>query len=325
MFEETTNWDVFLEPGKGYFYNFVPQKGFCLIPVGYEEDNEFDAKIRYVSGDNKDAKEGYLLLANSPGRELKSPFFIQGEPLFQSFSQLSSDEEILAFANIYGELVTRPFHTSFWLREATIELESIDFWKKEIFLMRKMIEMVGCYENNCTADRFMRREKGQWYYYDLSFEPGGKTWEVFVPEKNPESRSLLFYGITEFLNTRLRKYPSSLGYRIENGRVHSYLMPKSLAAALWLQFSQSFFRDGPENMIAHRCFICGRYDKKDGDNMRQRKKDPFKGLWYHETCKSTFYNHQRRERQAEEEGRTIRKHSGRKTLVVKSLDGSIKD
>lgn len=321
MSEEITNWDVFLEPGKGYFKNFVPKNGFHLIPVGYEEDRKSDAKIRYVSGDNKDAKEGYLLLANSPGEEFKNPFFTQGEPLFQSFSQLSSDEEILAFANMHGELVTRPFHRSFWLREATIELESIDFWKKEIFLMRKMIEMIGCYEIGDPIDRFIRKQKRQRYYYDLSFEPGGKTWEVFVPEENPEPRFILFYGITRFFNIMLRRHPSSLGYNIENGRACSHLLPNSLAAALWLQFAQTFFKDGPENMIAHRCFICGRYDKKDGDNMRQRKKAPFKGLWYHETCKSTFYNRQRRELQAEEEGRTIRKHSGRKALLVKTLDG----
>jgi len=331
MFGEVSNRSFFLEPGKGLFMQWVPLEGFEIVKSGDiinipSRTSRKMIPVEVISRDNKETREEALLLPKSRGLILSAPFFKVGKPLFQLFANLSSESQIINFANAYGQLL--PFsndsgHILFpnaFIQDQTEvwELESISLWKREIKEMKQMINAVGCYEQGGEAERFVRTCNdeqqedfltNEFLFYELDV---GSPF-LFKAEKDDLPHDVLLQGIMEFFDYKLFTYPSTPFYMDKEGHPQSHLLPHSLAGMLWLQFAQSFFKDGPEYMTARRCFYCGQYDTED---MRQRKNGPFAGLWYHERCYRTERARIRREKKAQEQGKKIRKYRGRKRFLT---------
>lgn len=315
--------NIFVEfSNEPIFHCHIPELGFRLIQVGEDislkefEKDKFETYKAVSRQDKKDHAtfKGSLLMPLSPrlkGKRLSPP---GKDPLFQRFADLVSEEEILIFANEYGalDLGYYPQVTG----EGTVKLESLAFWKKEILEMKGVIEAVGCFENRGPVEKFIYGLQGpspdrsnlSFYpfrddkYDELKKQIGNifplRTRAGLCLPKNEPLHFALLRGIAAFCSLKLRLHQCNPAYGIlSGGRPIAYIKPRTLAAALWLEFAQSFFKDGPEHKIARRCFHCGRYGL---EGMHQRKKEPNAGLWYHETCKCAFYNRKRRRKEREQ-------------------------
>ncbi len=298
------SWQELNTMADGLKDDFPLKKGSYWIAVPRKERDPIDPNAS-------------LLIPLGPDNYGVRPFSSNEKPLFQSFIDLTSEEEILAFAFTYGRLGAMGLN---WDIEAgQVFLESTDFWRKEISAMKVIIEAAAC----CEASS--------------SFEKMVPFWETAVRKNDPniinlfpfffklfsscifskehmgslhnESRKItLFRIVASCCTVKLSEHDCYPCYSISrNGRPEAGIDTTRLAGALWLELIHSIFKDGPEHMIAHRCFYCGRYDR---EGMHQRKKDPNAGLWYHETCKCAFYNRMRRrkEREQREKGMESKKH-----------------
>lgn len=308
--------------------------GYKLVSPGYKISRQEFEKVFYDISDDSWMWEGrkhliaispplerfskynseYLLMPMGKGIREERQFSKNKKPLFQSFIDLSSDDEILSFANIHGCL-SDPYEDWPNLNEAEkffFPLESIGLWKREIAAMKQIIEAVKCIEegrriqemisfwessiNNIDKEMI---EKFPFFFKILPFYLSSQQPGYSLVYDSP------YHGLLQIIaiccNSKLHRYHCIPKYTVlYSGQPEAYLEAETLAGALWLELTHSIFKDGPEHLIAHRCFYCGRYDR---EGMHQRKKEPNAGLWYHETCKCAFYNRERRRKEREKKSK----------------------
>lgn len=349
--------DVFLTPtGLPYFWDKRPQEGFYLIPAGEKVliERMFSDKandIRWREGfyltvpigaqNNTQANmRPLLLMPNSYKTEEISFNIKESEPLFQTFANLKTDEDILAFANKYGNLTERDLYHDSDQDKQIVWLEGLDLWKRESAHMRKIIEAVGYFEyefrkpihplvilSGYSGD-FEKKDDGNYrsstyrFCLDVSEElQEGITdqqecvyWRINERSKKDRENNL-YRGIVEMCNKKIHHYGCEPIYRVYKDQARPYLAPKNLAAAIWLDFAQTFCKDKPEDKetLPRLCFKCGKYDDPNEGNMHQIKKSssPYRELWYHERCYRNQIMRKRRAEEAKRRGIQPKKHADR--------------
>lgn len=284
-----------------------------------------------------------LLMPLTNKTSTKEPFLGGDVPLFQRFSFLATEGEILDFANENGTLLVwkRIKDKSFDGKE-TIELESLEYWENEIEAISEVIEGIVFLEHGWPVDSLLahlernRRNKYAWSLASVLFsldrekriqkKPGGSCGFALVPTEEGTFAELekeqphtdILRSIAIVCNRKLRENRCHPHYRVlPGGRKRAELQANNLIGSLWLELARSLFWEGPEEMVAHRCYVCGMFGR---DGMRQRKKGPNSGLWYHEKCSNVLKSREKRQRAAEETRGKLRDHSGRKDLLVNALD-----
>ncbi len=304
-------------PMEPVFFNVRPQEGFRLIE-----------SVSVVPGDFLPVKEipsvkvlpregepaGMLLLPVGKTMEARNAFFPDGEPLFQRFADLETDDAIVDFASEFGPLRPGvPFDLS--LNEA--RLESVSLWRTEISLMRAVLRLVGDYEDEKPVDEDITRQGKRVVVHIRGSLSGQNVFLDFDPGET--ERETVFRGFVGFFNRKLQECPSSPARILHEGKVRSVLVPESLQAALWLQLSHSIFRDGPSDIAARRCFVTGLYfpEKYMGKPiMKMRTVGPNKGRWYHKDMKHRFYQQKYARKVAASEGRVVKEGRRGKTEFI---------
>ncbi len=345
------------------FTNQVPKKGFRLARVGesinlgdYLEKKNVQSEKILVSlhhgESSREGEEGALLLFPQTINTVQVfPFAKKREVLYQRFADLENEADILAFANEHGSLLGRGVR---FLDELKAGAESIMLWKREIAHMSLMIEAARCYEERIPARQFLFWPEENPYLfaivrtaYDLPVDNSFVIFDLVLEEdvsneiesvgllpskmvfiwdvkSNTPSHEILFEGMVKMCNEKLAEFACSQGYFVSKpGRARSCIFPQNLAGALWLQFAQTFFKDGPEDVesLPRRCYMCGKYDyprDEYGDLQMHQCKDknsPYFGLYYHEKCYRNKLMRELREKKAAAAGKNIRKRANRKQYL----------
>jgi hypothetical protein len=356
--------EVFLDaPNRGIFFNHIFTGGFELvssfdeIPVftcggspflrwswngGFLFPEHLFERVQKGSGialqheafekigKTEEIPKETLLLPKGEAREARNVFFEEDkEPLFQKFANLETTEEIQSFAGEYGCLRKTP--------EAWIDkhgnriglLESVETWKREIDALNIALRAIVTYEEGRTSDFEYMPDNANHIYIRPALKSGKTSTFLLAPYvKGVPEKTIFKMAIARLFNEKLRESPSVPAYTfvVEKGRFEPCLHPQSLAAAIWLQLAQSFFKDGPAERIAERCYLCGKWGKAykewsgtiklDTDVWSQRKKGPYAGLYYHKLCDKAVRMRENRKRKAEEEGKKLRKRKRTKKLLT---------
>jgi len=277
----------------------------------------------------------------------KAPFLGGEEPLFQRFANLATESEILDFADANGTLqprLTREDRFSSG-EKATIKLESLALWEIEIETVNDVIEGIMWYEHGWSIvsllshlerKRYKRKKpSGSLASVLKNFDrdkkeiqkifegsgvlaPVSKEEETIAEFVKEQPHTNILRSIAIVCNHKLRKNMCHPSFRVlPGGRKRAELEGNNLIGSLWLELARSLFWGWPEEMVAHRCYVCGMFCR---EGMRQRKKGPNSGLWYHERCSNMLKSREKRQRAAEEARGKLRDHSGRKDLLVNDLD-----
>jgi len=295
----------------------------------------------------KEELTGSLLLPQGQCTKARNVYFESKSPLFSTFAELKQDKNtgealadkkaiennILAFANGYGFLYGLPEVLVDRAGHKVVLLESILEWEFEIEYANIGIQVMTIVdiEEKTKQKQFKAKVKAlpageKVAFIEPVFTSGemGITLQVPYEEGQSEEMSIKM-AIVDFFNKQLCKYPTVPSYCVmENGRFYSYFWPSSLAGAIWLQMAQTVFKDGNEP-AAIRCYLCGKWEypyiKKDGkltlDTLfwSQRKKEPYKGLYYHRRCYNADYMRNHREQMANEANRDFKKRKRPKKLL----------
>lgn len=290
-----------------------------------------------------------LLLPQGQCTKARNVYFEGKSPLFSTFAELKQDKNtgdtladkkaiennILAFANDYGFLYGLPEVLVDRAGHKVVLLESVLEWEFEINLVNIGIQIMTSIdiEEKTKQKQFKAKVKAlpagkRVVSIEPMFTSGemGITLQVPYEEGQSEEMSIKM-AIVDFFNKQLCKYPTVPSYGVMgSGRFYSYFWPSSLIGAIWLQMAQTVFKDG-NGPIAIRCYICGKWEypyvKKDGkltlDTLfwSQRKREPYKGLYYHQACYKTDYMRKHREEKANEVGRDFKKRKRPKKLLKK--------
>lgn len=321
------------------FFNPVPSKGFRLIETGslipaswfcggegirkvgiHEEECLLRVypREKECSEEVAEKRRSLLLLPiGSCGRAINTyhPYFNGEEPLFQQFAKLETDESILEFAGRFGQLKNER-RTTFPSGKAY--LESLDFWKREISLVRQLLRVWGDYQMDQNIERYLRFGGER-----VIFLPYGKRLPFDVPFPNSRGLPLvpseskketLFRFLAYAIHTKMTEAPLTVSHGWGDGTLRSYLIPLSLQGAIWLQLSQGFFNDGPKEWKVRRCVLTGDFFRVENDAgekiMWKKKTGPLKGHYYHREMANRFYEQKRKRNQAAEKGKTVKE--GRK-------------
>jgi len=269
-----------------------------------------------------------LLFPKGEVKGERNAFFEEDkEPLFQKFANLKTKEEIQSFAGEYGCLYKKPEWQQDKEGKTIFFLESVETWKREIDALNIALQAVIIFEaGQIPKFRFEPDNANQYIYIRPALKSGGTSTVLFAAylEGIPEEK-IFKIAVARLFNKKLQENPSVPAYRIgKAGQIEPFFHPQSLAAAIWLQLAQSFFKDGPADQIAKRCHICGKWGKAykewddtitlDTDIWGQRRKGPYAGLYYHKLCDKAERMREYRERKAAEEGREFRKRKRTKKL-----------
>ena len=320
-------------PTEPYFVASRPAGGYKLVYAGdmipassiFPTTSSFMVEAESKDGTwNRKAPNGYrsrLLLPIGDSYERKN-LFSTGEysegAFFQRFANLQSDEEILVFANGYGYLSEPPFIKGEGCKGC---LESLDLWKKEIKIINIVLQILADCEDRKPLRKYFTRleysneEKVIHFPINVIEEWGwGKTCRIKYIAIESEMETVR-RCLAAFLDKRLDELGVSLKHFLkEDGAFESCLMPKTLLGAIWLNLSQSFFRDGNTDMIFRRCFLTGNYYPEKELSIRRKGKN--KGRYYHPDNKQKFYTQQNNIKKAEAEGRTIKPDRKGKTKFI---------
>jgi hypothetical protein len=288
----------------------------------------------------KEIPQKTLLLPKGKREEFRNVYYFDTadeEPLFQKFANLKTTEEIRAFAGEYGCLRKEP---ECWVDKKgnrIVLLESVVAWGKEICALNVVLQAIVIWkEGRISSFKFeFNKETGQVHIFpplksEMTIGSDRMYAETYLTapyvEGAPEE-TIFKMAVTRLIDEKLRENPSTPIYLFgEKGQIKPYLHPQSLAAAIWLQLAQSFFKDGPAERIAERCYLCGKWGKAykewfdtitlDTEIWGQRKKGPEAGLYYHKRCDKAKRMRELREQRAEEEGRELKKRKRTKKLLT---------
>ena len=325
---------------------------YRLLPK--EKREIIDNKIRAITAEEAEATEeiirnklygskevGYvvdidgplLLMPISSGfkYEWRNVFIDEEKPLFQQFADIHDDKNILDFANKYGYLHHKPI-ISFNSIGAYAKLESTDFWKQEIALINKFLQIWGDCEDNKPVGEYIEQKKYEkvpgfrdyeekriFFYINVERPGYVLPWSNFVdlPYIMEESeRDTVFRALAAFLDMRIaEEFPMNPQHVLqEDGTFKSYLIPQTLLGAIWLNLSQTFFKDGDEFTESRRSFLTGIYYFKK--YLSKRTCGKHSGKYYHEKEKCKFRTQKNNIKKAEAEGRTIKPDRKGKTKFI---------
>jgi hypothetical protein len=316
-------------PRANMFFSQVPSGGFRLVKIGSEVSI---SDVQPISGD----APGWNLIAMERGkdysqeeaRKLNSLLLLpvgridhqiniyheysnlDGIPLFTQFSKLDTDEDILQFAANYGQLINGVKFDNC----GQLFLEPLQLWKNEISLVRKALTIWSSLEAREPVHQYLKPhvEKDK-----VLFLISGDYASCTVPLKAIQSetkRETVKRGLAQFLDQKMYEYPATVAHATEERKVRgkgtvripyrSFLRPTSLISAIWLQISQSFFKDGERDIIARRCFLTGDFFAESA--MRQRNAEPFKGQYYSIRGMRNFQRQKNRRIEAAAEGKEVK-------------------
>lgn len=322
------DYEVYQDPPRAnLFYNPVPSKGFRLVKIG----SKFSiGDIQPISGD----APGWKLLAMERGKDYtqeeakklntmlllpvgKIDYQINifhefsnldGIPIFVQFSKLNTDEDILQFAATYGQLI----HGVKSDDCGQVFLESLQFWKNEISLVRQALTIWSSLDAGEPVDRYLKTAKDKVIFL---LDGGSAFRSVILPAIQSESKAeTVKRGLAQFLDQKMYEYPATVAHATEERKIRgkgtvripyrSFIRPTSLISAIWLQISQSFFKDGEKDIIARRCFLTGDFFAESA--MRQRNAEPFKGQYYSIRGMRNFQRQKNRRIEAAAEGKEVK-------------------
>lgn len=301
-------------PLPGYF-NPVPAKGFELVSTGDGVPSErFDVGgISLTAKPRPEDRVGGAMLLLPKGRSQKSvnvfhEFFNAGRPLFSIFVDLDSTDAILAFADQHGQL--RP-GVALNLSANCVFLESLALWEKEIRFMRGIIEAWSALEAGREYERYLAPRESQ-----VHLRVGDQIIASVERDMSESKAQTLHRLLWEAIDQRTWECDYTIVHSWEeDGRVRSRSVARDLLSALWLQLSQSFFRDGEKDVMAHRCCLTGKYFARR--DMSKRKEAPHKGELYAKESKRKFDQQKRARVLALEQGRTVKEdRKGRTEFLV---------
>ena len=316
-------------PRANMFFSQVPSGGFRLVKIGSEVSI---SDVQPISGD----APGWNLIAMERGkdysqeeaRKLNSLLLLpvgridhqiniyheysnlDGIPLFTQFSKLDTDEDILQFAANYGQLINGVKFDNC----GQLFLEPLQLWKNEISLVKQALTIWSSLDAAHPVDQFIKPhiEKDK-----VLFLVSGDCASCTVPLKAIQSetkRETVKRGLAQFLDQKMYEYPATVAHATEERKIRggetviipyrSFLRPTSLISAIWLQISQSFFKDGERDIIARRCFLTGDFFAESA--MRQRNAEPFKGQYYSIRGMRNFQRQKNRRIEAAAEGKEVK-------------------
>ena len=324
------DYQVYQDPPRAnLFFNPVPSKGFKLVKIGSEVSI---SDVQPISGD----ASGWNIIAMERGkdysqeeaRKLNSLLLLpvgridhqiniyheysnlDGIPLFTQFSKLDTDEDILQFAAYYGQLINGVKFDNC----GQVFLESLQLWKNEISLVKQALTIWSSIEAREPVHQYLKPhvEKDK-----VLFLISGDYASCTVPLKAIQSetkRETVKRGLAQFIDIKMLEYPATVAHATEERKVRgkgtvripyrSFLRPTSLISAIWLQISQSFFKDGERDIIARRCFLTGDFFAESA--MRQRNAEPFKGQYYSIRGMRNFQRQKNRRIEAAAEGKEVK-------------------
>lgn len=296
------------------FFNPVPAKGFELVPIGAVVPSEtFNVGgMSLTARPRPEDRVGGGMLLLPKGGSKKSvnvfhEFFNAGRPLFSIFAGLDSAEDVLAFADQHGQL--RPGF-SLNLSTGVVGLEPIALWEREIRFMRGIVEAWSALEAGEDCGRYLA-PRGSQVHLRV------RDWIIASVEHDmSESKAQTLHRLLwRAIDQKTWECDYTIAHGREDGRVRSRLVARDLLSALWLQLSQSFFRDGEEDVMAHRCCLTGKYfARKD---MSKRTEAPFKGELYAKESKKKFEQQKRARVLALEQGKAVKEdRKGRTEFLV---------
>lgn len=316
-------------PRANMFFSPVPSKGFKLVKIGSEVSI---GDIQPISGDasgwkllvmergkdytQEEAKKLNTMLLLPVGKiDYQINIFhefsnLDGIPIFVQFSKLNTDEDILQFAATYGQLI----HGVKSDDCGQVFLESLQFWKNEISLVRQVLTIWSSLDAGEPIHQYLKPhvEKDK-----VLFLISGDYASCTVPLKAIQSetkRETVKRGLAQFIDQKMLEYPATVAHGVEERKIRggetvkipyrSFLRPTSLISAIWMQISQSFFRDGEKDIIARRCFLTGDFFAESA--MRQRNAEPFKGQYYSIRGMRNFQRQKNRRIEAAAEGKEVK-------------------
>lgn len=308
--------DGYLDPPvEAVFFNAVPERGFKIVERGAIIPAPEGGNLNVEAIPRAGERGKKLLLPVGGFTSARNCYFEKDSPLFQRFADLKSEADIVSFASKYGQLCDSSLS---WNGE-TIWLESLTTWETEISLMYFIMGVISDFEAKKDVGRYIER-RGEEVVFPLRWAHQGKTTAVpsmrFIPSE--EKRNTLYRGLVRFFNLKLGECPliavHSIREDYSKDPIRSFLEPLSLKGAVWLQFSQSFFRDGPNDIMARRDFLTGRYYPES--ELSLRTAGPHKGQMYHPAMKRRFYSQKHTRIEAVQEGKTVKQYRKGKTEFI---------
>ena len=323
--------DIYRDPPRAnLFFNPVPSKGFRLVKIGSEVSI---SDVQPISGDapgwnliamergkdhtQEEAKKFNTLLLMPVGKvdHLINIYHrysnLDGIPLFTQFSKLNTDEDILQFASTYGQLKDGVKADIF---SGQVFLEPLHFWKNELSLVKQSLTIWSSLDAGEPIHQYLKPhvEKDK-----VLFLISGDYASCTVPLKAIQSetkRETVKRGLAQFIDQKMYEYPATVAHATEERKIRggetviipyrSFLRPTSLISAIWLQISQSFFRDGEKDIIARRCFLTGDFFAESA--MRQRNAGQYKGQYYSIRGMRNFDRQKNRRIKAGLEGKEVK-------------------
>ena len=320
--------DIYLDPPRAnLFFNPVPSKGFKLVKIGSEVSI---SDVQPISGDasgwnliamerekdysQEEAKKFNSLLLLPVGRidhginVYHKYSNLDGIPLFTQFSKLETDEDILRFAANYGQLINGVKFDNC----GQVFLEPLQLWKNEISLVKQALTIWSSLEAREPVHQYLKPE-GDKVLFFISGKNASRT-VILKSIQNEQKRETVKRGLAQFIDQKMLEYPATVAHATEERKIRggetviipyrSFLRPTSLISAIWLQISQSFFRDAERDIIARRCFLTGDFFAESA--MRQRNAEPFKGQYYSIRGMRNFQRQKNRRIEAAAEGKEVK-------------------
>ena len=337
--------DIYLDPPRAnLFFNPVPRRGFRLVSFGdmipIDDVAMFPGSVLgcyvvAVERGKKYTKEFAEMLKKPSLQKFNTPLLLpvggfekvriifyhkysdkDGVPLFSQFSKLETDEDILQFACKYGQLKKQKeeFEIDSDKRDYFAEyfLESLQFWKSEISLVKQALTIWSSLEAREPVHQYLKPE-GDKVLFFISGENSGKR-VTLKAIQNESKTETVKRGLAQFIDIKMLEYPATVAHGVEERKIRggetvkipysSFIRPTSLISAIWLQISQSFFKDGERDIIARRCFLTGDFFAESA--MRQRNAEPFKGQYYSIRGMRNFQRQKNRRIEAAAEGKEVK-------------------
>ena len=241
---------------------------------------------------------------------------LDGIPLFTQFSKLETDDDILRFASIFGHLKKqkKTLNVNFDNRDYFAEyvLEPLQLWKNEISLVKQALTIWSSLEAREPVHQYLKPE-GDKVLFFISGENSGKR-VTLKAIQNESKTETVKRGLAQFIDQKMLEYPATVAHGVEERKIRggetvkipysSFIRPTSLISAIWLQISQSFFKDAEKDIIARRCFLTGDFFAESA--MRQRNAEPFKGQYYSIRGMRNFQRQKNRRIEAAAEGKEVK-------------------
>ena len=157
------------------------------------------------------------------------------------------------------------------------------------------------------------KPEGDKVLFFISGENSGKR-VTLKAIQNESKTETVKRGLAQFIDQKMLEYPATVAHATEERKIRggetviipysSFIRPTSLISAIWLQISQSFFKDGERDIIARRCFLTGDFFAESA--MRQRNAEPFKGQYYSIRGMRNFQRQKNRRIEAAAEGKEVK-------------------